>query len=228
MTVSNSGGAAETDQASQAGAGKAWEAVRADEAIQFAPVNVPETPPPKPPGWLEELFRWLGKLFEPLGSAFGSSWFVVKWVLLAIAVGLVALLLWRMFGPLLGWRPERRGKEIGDTGWTPETSAALALLEDADRLAAEGRFDEATHLLLQRSVGQIAAARPDLVEPATTARELSVLTALPDGARSAFATIAERVERSLFALRALGADDWQAARAAYSDFALAPLAKRSA
>jgi len=33
--------------------------------------------------------------------------------------------------------------------------------------------------------------------------------------------IAERVERSLFALRRLGADDWQAARAAYADFALA-------
>ena len=209
-------------------AGKAWEAVRADDTIQYAPVDVPQQPPPKPPGWLEDLFKWLGDLFEPLGSAFGSSWSVVKWILLAIAIGLVLLLLWRMFGPLLGWRPERRGTEIGESGWAPDTSAVLALLEDADRLAEEGRFDDATHLLLQRSVGQIAAARPDLVEPATTARELSALASLPDGARSAFATIAERVERSLFALRTLGADDWQAARAAYSDFAVAPLAKRAA
>ena len=33
--------------------------------------------------------------------------------------------------------------------------------------------------------------------------------------------IAERVERSLFAMRGLSADDWLAARAAYAEFALA-------
>ena len=107
--------------------------------------------------------------------------------------------------------------------WAPAAGDALALLEDADALAAQGRYDEATHLLLKRSVGQIAAARPDLVEPATTARELAALPSLPDGARTAFGTIATRVERSLFALRTLSADDWQAARAAYAEFALARL-----
>ena len=95
------------------------------------------------------------------------------------------------------------------------------MLDDADRLAAEGRFDEATHLLLQRSVGQIAAARPEWLEPSSTAREIAALPALPEPARHAFGVIAERVERSLFALRRLGPDDWQAARAAYADFALA-------
>lgn len=207
-------------------AGKAWEAVRADDTIQYAPVTVPQTPPPKPPSWLEAFFRWLSELLEPVGRALGLSWPVFKWVLLAIGIALVALLLWRMIGPALGWRPQSRAT-IEDAGWTPEAGAALALLEDADRLAAEGRFDEATHLLLQRSVGQIAAARPDLVEPATTARELSTMASLPDGARTAFGVIAGRVERSLFALRALGADDWQAARAAYADFALAPIARIS-
>ena len=77
-----------------------------------------------------------------------------------------------------------------------------------------------------RPYADCAAARPDLVEPATTARELSAMGSLPDAARSAFATIAGRVESSLFALRALGAEDWQAARAAYADFALARLAER--
>ena len=199
-------------------AGEAWEAVRADDAIQFAPLDTPPAPPPKPPGWLEAFLRWLGELLEPVGRALGMSWPVFKWVLLAIGVAAVVFLLWRMRAP---------AAEV-DEGWIPDTGAALALLEDADRLAAEGRFDEATHLLLQRSVGQIAAARPGLVEPATTARELSALTALPDDARNAFATIAGRVERSLFALRALGADDWLAAREAYSAFALAPLARRAA
>ncbi|PKP64950.1 MAG: hypothetical protein CVT87_01935, partial [Alphaproteobacteria bacterium HGW-Alphaproteobacteria-9] len=82
---------------------------------------------------------------------------------------------------------------------------------------------EATHLLLLRSVGHIADARPDWVDPSSTARELAALPALPDAARTAFGVIAERVERSLFALRRLDRPDWEAARAAYAEFALARL-----
>jgi hypothetical protein len=205
-------------------AAEAWKSVRADEAIQFAPVKVP--PPAKPPAWLDAVLRWLGELLSPIGRALGMSWPVFKWVLLAVALAALALLLWRMFGPALGWRPKARA-ETQEEEWGPAAGDALALLEDADALAAQGRFDEATHLLLRRSVGQIAAARPGLVEPATTARELAALGALPDAARKAFATIAARVERRLFALQALNADDWQAARAAYSDFALSRLVARA-
>jgi hypothetical protein len=200
----------------------AWEAVRADQSIQFAPVKVTPEPPPEP-GWLDAVLRWLADALEPVGRALGMSWPVFKWVLLAIALAALAWLLWRMLSPALGWRPKSRS-EAQEERWVPAAGDALALLQDADALAAQGRFDEATHLLLKRSVGQIAAARPGLVEPATTARELSVMAALPDAARSAFATIAGRVESSLFALRTLGAEDWRVARAAYSDFALAPLA----
>lgn len=206
-------------------AAKAWDAVRADEAIQFAPVTVPP-PKPREPGLLDAILRWLGEALEPVGRALGMSWPVFKWVLLAIALGALVLLVWRMASPALHWRPRRKVADA-DESWTPATSEALALLEDADALAAQGRFDEATHLLLKRSVGQIAAARPDLVEPATTARELAALRALPEAARTAFGTIAARVERSVFALRALGADDWQAARDAYAAFATARLSTRA-
>lgn len=204
---------------------KAWDAVRADDSIQFAPVQIPQEAPPEP-GWLDALFGWLGDVLAPVGRALGLSWPIFKWVLLAIAIAALALLLWRMLSPALHWRP-RQQPASEDGGWIPAAGDALALLEDADALAAQGRFDEATHLLLKRSVGQIAAARPDLVEPATTARELAALPALPDGARTAFGTIAGRVERSLFALRALGAEDWHAARAAYAEFALARLPARA-
>lgn len=205
-------------------AGKAWEAVRADPDIQFAPVHVPKELPPDL-GWLDAFFRWLGEVMEPVARALGTSWPVLRWVLLAVLVAALALLAWRVLGPALGWRP-RKAVLAEDEGWVPATGDALALLEDADRLAAQGRYDEATHLLLKRSVGQIAAVRPDLVEPATTARELAAIGALPEAARAAFGTIAARVERSLFALKALGADDWQAARAAYAEFALARLVVR--
>ena len=200
-----------------------WEALRADGDIQFAPVKLPE--PQAPPEWLEALSRFLGKLLRPLGEAIASlarsigiSGQTMTWLLVGVGVSLAALVLWRYLGHVR-WR--RGAATEAAPEWTPDSRDALALLEDADRLAAEGRYDEATHLLLQRSVGQIAAARPDLIEPSSTAREIAALPALSQAARGAFGVIAERVERSLFALRKLTADDWRAARAAYADFALA-------
>ena len=53
--------------------------------------------------------------------------------------------------------------------------------------------------------------------------DFTALPALPDRARNAFGIIAERVERSLFALIPLGREDWQAARTAYADFAIREL-----
>lgn len=210
--------------ASPASGADAWKALRGDEDLQFAPVEIPEIKPPEP-SWFErmlaEVFGFLAEIFAPVGQVLGASWWWLQWVLLAALVVFVIVLLWRMFGP--GAARRRTAAAEIEEEWHPETAASLALLEDADRLAAEGRYDEATRLLLQRSVGQIAAVRPDWVEPSSTARELAALPALPDSARTAFRIIAERVERSLFALRALDRADWEAARAAYADFALARL-----
>lgn len=195
-----------------------WDDIRSDGDIQFEPLQVPKEEPPEPPGWLEALFEWLGELLAPLGELLGLSWPVLKWVLLVLAASALLYLLWRLIEPALGWKPSSRAK--AEPEWAPQREEALALLEDADRLAEQGDYGAATHLLLQRSVRQISDAQPDWVEPSSTARELAALTALPDVARNAFATIAERVEMSLFALRQLGQNDWQAARDAYSRFAL--------
>jgi hypothetical protein len=196
-----------------------WDAVRADGDIQFAPVEIPAEAPPPESGsnWLVDLFEWIAWALSPLAELVGDNWPVIKWVLLALVVALILFAIWRLVGPALA---NRRIGADDDADFAPARAQALQLLEEADRLAAEGRFDEATHLLLMRSVGQIAEARPDLIDPSSTAREISALPALPDKAARAFATIAERVERSLFALRSLSAEDWQAARAAYADFAL--------
>lgn len=175
--------------------------------------------PPELPGWLEALGRLLRSLFEPLGRAIGISWPVLQWVLLGLVALFILYAAWRFSEPLRqGWK--RKDQAEAAPEWRPDQAEALALLEDADRLAGEGRFDEATHLLLRRSVQQIQAARPDWVRRASTAREIAGIAALPDRARAAFGLIAARVERSLFALRNLDAEDWQAARAAYAEFAL--------
>mgnify|MGYP000269906549 CR=1 FL=1 len=197
-------------------AAEAWQQVRRDAAIQYAPL--PDVPPPKPPEWLD----WLKELFEPVARVLGASWSTIQWVLLGLAVLAVLWAIWRLAEPLL---EGRRGQaDEPEAEWLPDRDAALALLGDADELAGQGRFDEATHLLLRRSVAQIAAVRPDWVHPASTAREIAGIAQLPGAAREAFALIAGRVERSLFALRALDAADWQAAREAYARFALERLA----
>jgi hypothetical protein len=199
-------------------AASAWQQVHADPSIQFAPMDI-TAKPPELPGWLEALGRLLRSLFEPLGRAIGISWPVLQWVLLGLVALFILYAAWRFSEPLRqGWK--RKDQAEAAPEWRPDQAEALALLEDADRLAGEGRFDEATHLLLRRSVQQIQAARPDWVRRASTAREIAGIAALPDRARAAFGLIAARVERSLFALRNLDAEDWQAARAAYAEFAL--------
>ena len=201
-------------------AARDYAAVRASSDIQFGPVTPPAPDPP--PEWLKALARFLRELFEPLGRALGLSWPTVEKILIGLAVLLVAYILWRVaIQPLLA---RRSAPAVDEPEWVPNRDAAIALLDDADRLAAEGRYDAATHLLLQRSVRHIADARPDWLGPASTAREIAALEALPARAREAFSAIATRVERSRFALRALELTDWQAARAAYADFALARLA----
>jgi hypothetical protein len=188
--------------------------------IQFAPVK--PKPPPENPEWLKQFAEWLRDLFEPLGRALGMSWPTIQYVLIALGVILALVVLWFLLAPLVErWR--LRQKPAAEEEWTPDRGMAAALLADADRLAGEGRYEEAVHLLLKRSVADIAEARPDWLLPASTAREIALFPKLPERARAAFGVIAERVERSLFALRRLDESDWSAARGAYADFALAEM-----
>ena len=196
-----------------------WQAVRDSGDLQFAPL--PPLKPLEPPPWLKWLSEFLQDIFGPVGEAFGLSWPVMKNVLFALMILLFLFVLWRLIWPVI---QARRGRSVEDEPeWVPDRLAAAALLEDADRLASQGLYAEATHLLLQRSVGHISDAQPDWLIPSSTAREIAALPMLPARAREAFSTIAVRVERSLFALRDLDREDWDVARSAYADFALAEL-----
>jgi len=208
-----------------------WRALRAHGEIQFAPLPPPA--PYKPPFWLEWLVKaleWLARLFArlfgPAGHALGGAWPWMASLAVVLGAGLVLAAGWWL---VRRW-PARRRHALADKAapWAPDAAEAAALLADAESLAAAGAFDEAVHLLLARSVAQIAAARPGLLHPATTARELAGQPRLPAAARMAFGLIAARVEQCRYALRPLALADWQAARAAYADFAQVPLAEGAA
>ena len=210
----------------------AHDALKADPSVQFT--LAPAPPPPQPPAWLKALGEWLTEVLEPVGRFLGwiSSFMpdapyarIFLWTVIAIAA---AALLWMAYQRIRygEWRlPRRRPAptrpaELPEEEWAPDAAQGRAWLNEADAMAEQGRYAEAVHHLLFRSIEDIARRRPRLVRPALTSRELAAAEAIPAPARDLFAGIARLVERSLFGGRPVAADDWATARAAYADFAL--------
>lgn len=184
-----------------------------DSGLQFAFKAAPKQ---TPPGWLEALFVAIGKAIVWMLPFLK----VVFWVGLAAAVLFIAFAVWREVDPKRFARRTRPVNLTGEEGWRPTVEAARVLLADADRLAAEGRFAEAVRTLLHRSIEDIRGARPDLVRPALTSRDIAALDALPQSARPAFAAIAQVVERGFFGGYPVGPDDFARCRRDYEAFAL--------
>lgn len=151
---------------------------------------------------------------------FGSFGNVIFW---GVIIAVAALLVWLVVRHFWTGRasadatadPER---EVAQ--WRPEERQARELLAEADAMAAAGKYAEAAHLLLHRSLQDIQQRRPKALRPALTSREIAVADLLPGVVRSAFAAMAAPVGRSLFGGRALNRQDWEEARTAYGEFAL--------
>jgi hypothetical protein len=168
--------------------------------------------PREPPNWLAELLRWLETL--------GPVWQVVFWVvvggLAAIILYSIGRALYRRFSdPPVSSEEDEADPEL----WRPEARTAHGLLGEADALAKQGRYAEAAHLLLFRSIADIEQRLPDFMRPALTSRDISDAPALPAPARTAFSSIARIVERGIFAVRPVDEQGWTEARSAYEQFA---------
>ncbi len=186
-----------------------------DHALQFSFATAPTPPKWIEPEWMKVLGRWFGgaiKVLTPI--AIDLFWMGVGAAILAV----LYLILREIMGARWPFR-RRMPMRHKPADWRPEAFRARALLADADRLAADGRFDEAAHLLLFRSIDDIEDRRPRLVRPALTARDIAALEAVPPTAREAFGRVAAAVERSLFGGRALDSAAFAEARAAYEAFA---------
>jgi hypothetical protein len=192
----------------------------ADKDIQFQLGVAPRVEPPKPPvfpEWLDSVFKAIGGFF----NVFGPVFTYLFWALLALVVGAIVYFILREFTDIrFPWQKKKVEAEE-DIGWTPDAAPARALLAEADALAAEGRFDEAAHLILLRSVEDIERRKPDLLKPSSTAREIVAAQSMPEKARATFGLIARHVEASLFGGQALDASGWNQCRDAYGRFALA-------
>jgi hypothetical protein len=184
----------------------------ADSSFQFHPTVIT---PPKTPDWLPGLAKLFAALAPVLKVVF---WVLVAALALYIVIGLARLIVTRSrrraarspSGLILGAEPPTL---------RPSAPRAQALLAEADRLAAEGRFVEAAHVLLFRTIDDIEGRRPRSIRPALTSRDIAALPAIPAPARAAFGLIVERVEHGFFGGRELDRSDFGACRRAYETFA---------
>lgn len=176
-------------------------------------IEVPDPPDP-PPDWL----RAFGEFLDSLAPLFRF----IFWIAVALVV---AGLLYFIFGEAVRLRfggPRKARDTLPDdvlTDLRPDADAARSLLDEADALARAGRFAEAVHLLLFRSIEDIQTRLDGGVPTSLTAREIAGLGKLPDRAKRALKPIIQVVERSFFGGRDVDADGWQQARRSYEDFA---------
>src|ERR1700752_4595577 len=145
----------------------AHKALTADKSVQFN-LTAPD-PPPQPPQWLKDSMQWLNDLLKPVGRFF--EWIgqympdapVARFLLWTVLALVAATLLYLIYQRLKHgeWRLTwKRGEvveysPVEEEEWRPEAIAARSWMEEAEALAAEGRFAEAIHHLLLRSIEDI-------------------------------------------------------------------------
>jgi len=183
---------------------------RGDLQFQF---TVPQERPRQPPA-----NNWLTDLLDSLGPVFN----IIFWVgLTAILLALAYFIGREIVRARYGSDDRKQTKAaVQETVYQPAPEKARALLDDADRLAAQGLYDEAVRTLLHRSIDDIEQRAPRAIRPAQTSREIARLSILPPSVRAAFDPLVRAVERSWFGGIPLDSDGYQVCRKSYADFAL--------
>lgn len=197
-----------------------------DESFSFdytiPPVVVPKERKQREPSSFGD---WFGDFFAALGP-------IMVWMFYLCVGAIVLTVLFFIIKEAVHISRVKRPKTAKakapppPPAYQPDEREARTLLSDVDALAAQGRYDEAVHTLLLRSIEDMKANKPRSVPRDLTSREISGLQILSDSAREAFAGIGSRVERSLFGGRPLSREDFDFSRAAYEGFAFETNPKR--
>lgn len=170
-----------------------------------APREVPDIEPFNFPPWLAEMLFW------------------------GILAGVAALVLFFVANLVLDLLKNRtalrRNREQAGPGTLRiETPAAerrtadAGTLAEADRLAAEGRFGEAIHLLLLVALERLRRELGPRVAPALTGREVLGLPALPTAAAEPLSRMVRLSEINHFGGRAAAEPDYVSCRADFLRF----------
>jgi Domain of unknown function (DUF4129) len=209
----------ESDRVSEQRLDQALASYQADDRLQrtrpgLQPAPDPVLPPDRRPS----------PLLNAIASFFSAIANILGYLLLALIAAAILYGIYLTFGSRFMLRGGAKQKRAVDDisvqpDLQPEASEATALLAGADALAAQGRFAEAVHLLLFRSIDDIRDKTGGAIRPSLTAREIGALSILPDTIREALAPIIRIVEQSFFGGHDVTETHWKNARASYQAFA---------
>jgi len=191
----------------------AFRAMKRDEKLQF---ELPPAPEPPKLDWLENFFKVFAEFIFAILP-------ILKVIFFVGLGAIIALILYAIAKVIYETRFQRAPKDIVEQTppplYTPDQEQARILLEDVDAMAAEGRFEEAVHELLFRSIQDIDIRRPNTIRRSLTSREIAALKILTPETREAFAKIGGVVETSYFGGKSIGQAEFDICRAAYAQFA---------
>jgi len=192
---------------------RAYRQVKRDEAYQY---ELAEPIPVRPPSAFE---RWLGKIFSAIFSVLAPLLEMIFWLGLgALGVGALYLIGRAIYETRFAQPTQAKKEEEANIPlYQPAEAQARILLDEVDKLAAEGRYGEAVHTLLFRSIQDIDRNRPNVVRRSLTAREIGSLSVLTENARTAFSTIAGVSELAHFGGVSVNQAGFETARKAYAD-----------
>ena len=150
---------------------------------------------------------------------------VLFWAVMIIGLGLLVFFLVQEL-PMLRWRRDRP-ETVGVPGdlWGAKAGgsdlADQATLDLADRLAAEGRFGEAVHVLLLYSLQVLRRHLDRKLSPSLTAREIVGLVPLSAERRDDLRLLISAAELCHFGGRSASATEYRGCRETYLRFAAA-------
>ncbi|MEP1231223.1 MAG: hypothetical protein ABJG88_11145, partial [Litorimonas sp.] len=189
---------------------QAFRKLKRNDSLQFEFTQAP--PPPKTPEWLKALGEFISVIFEFLGPLLYILFYVG---LGALIMGAIYLIVTTIMAARIGSRGKAED-ELPTPLYQPEHNQARVLLGEIDALAAQGKYAQAVHVLLFRSIQDIDANRPNVIRRSLTSREIGQLSILTADARTVFSSIAATVERSFFGGQDIGQTEFNAARSAYA------------
>jgi hypothetical protein len=163
-----------------------------------------------------------------------THWHIPNGVATALLLGAVGIGLALVLAALrksIGW-PTRRFKPRRSKARRPIADATILPLDeildplvasgaDAEALARAGRYGEAMHLLLLRSLVELRARLGLAMADSLTSREILGRLTLPAAGRRALADLIDRVEWTEFGGRAASAETYQTSRSSFEAFVAA-------
>jgi len=190
----------------------AFRRLKSQDHLQFELASAPEAPTFE---WLQKILKAIGRMLLALAPFFK----ILFW---AFVICLAALIIYIFVNSVMAFRAthrERREQEEELYAYRPTQAQALILLQEVDALAAQGRYGEAVHKLLFRSIQDIGTAKPNMIRRSLTSREIADIPSLAPDTRHAFTLIAAEVERSHFGGQSLDKAAFERCRSAYAKFA---------